>query len=287
MLTIFKHSFSRSRGQILGWGLSLAILGGYMAKFYDTLAAQQESLAQLLASYPKELLAMFGNMSEMFTPAGYLNVEFFSYMPLIIGIYAILTGSGLLAGDEESGTLDLVLSYPLSRTALYWGRLLAFVAAMLSILLLVYVGFAVSVPGTGLDFNLAELAQPFLSLLGILLFYGGLALLLSLLLPSRRLAAMIGGLLLVADFFTGTLARLDENLQALAEWTPLHYYQGGLATQGIEWGWFAGLVGLAVVFMLLAWRRFERRDIRVAGEGGWGLRGWSLRKKQKAAAARA
>ena len=285
MLTIFTHAFSRSRGQILGWGLSLAILGGYLVNFYDTMAAQQESLTELLASYPQELMAMFGGMSEMFTPAGYLNVEFFSYMPLIIGIYAILAGSGLLAGDEESGILDLVLSYPLSRTALFWGRVLAFVVAMLSILLLVYAGFAVAVPGTDLGISLSELARPLLSLLSVLLFYGGLALLLSLVLPSRRLAAMTGGLLLVADFFIGTLARLDENLEPLAEWTPLHYYQGGLAIKGLEWGWFAGLAGLAILFMLLAWWRFERRDIRVAGEGGWGLRGWSLRKKQKAVAA--
>jgi hypothetical protein len=30
-------------------------------------------------------------------------------------------------------------------------------------------------------------------------------------------------------------------------------------------------MGLAVLFLLLAWMLFERRDIRVGGEGGWRL----------------
>jgi hypothetical protein len=30
-------------------------------------------------------------------------------------------------------------------------------------------------------------------------------------------------------------------------------------------------VGVSLVFVLLAWWRFERRDIRVGGEGGWNL----------------
>ena len=33
--------------------------------------------------------------------------------------------------------------------------------------------------------------------------------------------------------------------------------------------WVIGLLVVAVVFALLAWWRFERRDIRVGGEGGW------------------
>jgi len=91
------------------------------------------------------------------------------------------------------------------------------------------------------------------------------------LLPSRRLAAMVSGLLLVASFFITTLARLDENLENLAKLSPLNYYQGGLALLEVEWGWFAGLLGAALLITLLAWWRFQRRDIRVAGEGGWQL----------------
>jgi ABC-2 type transport system permease protein len=279
MFTIFKHSLSRNLGTILGWGLSLAVLGGYLVLFYDTLADQQAQLNQLISQYPPELMAMFGGMDDMFTPHGYINVEFFSYMPLILGIYIVISGSGLLVGDEENGTLDLVLAHPVNRTAVFWGRLLSFTATMLAILLITWLGFVLAIPGTLLDISPGEMALPFLTLFTLLALFGMLALLLSMLLPSRRLAAMVSGLLLVASFFITTLARLDENLENLARFSPLNYYQGGLALLEVEWGWLAGLLGAAILFTLLAWWCFERRDIRVGGEGGWQLAFWKAKAK--------
>ena len=169
------------------------MLGGYLILFYDTLAEQQAQLTQLVSQYPPELMAMFGGMEDMFTPHGYINVEFFSYMPLILGIYIVLSGSGLLVGDEENGTLDLVLAHPVSRTAVFWGRLLSFMATVLAILLITWLGFVLAIPGTLLDITPAEMALPFLSLFALLALFGMLALLLSMLLPSRRLAAWSAG----------------------------------------------------------------------------------------------
>jgi ABC-2 type transport system permease protein len=272
MTAIFLNAFSRSRGAILGWGLSLALLGAYLMPFYDTLAKQQESLKQLLSSYPPELMAFFGdtsNMSALFTPEGYLGFEFFSYMPLILGIYAVLVCSGILAGDEENGTLDLVLAHPVSRAALFFGRVLAFVAATVSILALTWLGLFVGKNWSSVEFSGVELARPFVSLCAVVLLFGAMALALSLLLPARRLAAMVAGLFLVASFFVTSLARIDATLEKIAQLSPLNYYQSGQAILGLNGDWIAGLLATAGLFVLIAWWRFERRDIRVGGEGGW------------------
>jgi len=277
MLTIFRYTVTRFWGSILGWGVSLALLGLYMMSFYSTLAGQQEALKQLLANYPPELLAFFGDFNAIFTPEGYLSVEFFSYMPLILGIFAVLAGSGLLASDEENGTLDLVLAHPVSRLALFTGRLLAFVAATVSILVLMWLGLAVGAQSSALEISAGKLASPFISLLGVLLLFGSLALLLSLLLPSRRTAAMVSGLALVASYFITSLSRISPELETAAKFSPLSYYQSGEAILGLNGRWLFGLMAVAVLFTLLAGWRFERRDIRVAGEGGWRLPG--LRRK--------
>jgi ABC-2 type transport system permease protein len=271
MFTIFRNAFSRYRGQILGWGLSLGALCLYMARFYHTIAAQKESYMKMVDAFPKELMAFFStsDMSEMFTPSGFLNIEYFSYMPIIIGIFAILAGSGMLAGDEESGTMDLILAHPVSRTALFVGRGLAFLIATIGILAINWVGFLIGLPGSGLGLNVLEIGQPFISLFATLMLFGTMALVLSMLLPSRRMAAMTSGILMIASFFITTLARLDENLETLAKISPLNYYQGGQGIDGLEWGWVIGLLGISALFVLIAWWRFERRDIRVGGEGGW------------------
>jgi len=270
MQTIFRYRFARLRGQILGWGISLALLSLFMVQFYGTIADQRDQFEQLLDSYPPELIAFFGNFDNFVTPSGYLGIEFFSYMPLVLGVFALLVGSGLLAADEENGRLDLIMAHPISRRAFYWGRLLAFVVATLAILVLSWLGLYVPSRWTELNVvGAVELAQPFLSLFGVLMFFGTLALLLSQFLPSRRMAAMTAGILLVGDFFLIGLSNINTDLKPLAKLTPLYYYQGGEALDDLRLAWVVGLSALTVLFAVVAWWRFERRDIRVGGEGGW------------------
>jgi ABC-2 type transport system permease protein len=115
---------------------------------------------------------------------------------------------------------------------------------------------------------------PYLSLLAVLLFFGALALLLSMVLPSRRVAAMGAGVVLLVSFFLTTLARIDQNLESVASLSPLAYYQSGEAILGLNGAWFGGLLTAAGLLAALAWWRFERRDIRVVGEGTWHWRLW-------------
>jgi ABC-2 type transport system permease protein len=270
MQTVFRYRLARLRGQILGWGISLALLGVMMVQFYGTIAEQRDQFEQLLDSYPQELIAFFGNFDNFVTPSGYLGIEFFSYMPLILGIFAILVGSGMLATDEENGRLDLILAHPVSRRTLYWGRLSAFVVATLAILVLSWLGLYVPSRWTELNVvGLVEMIQPFLSVFGVLMLFGTLALLLSQFLPSRRLSAMTAGILLVGDFFLIGLANINTNLKPVAKLTPLYYYQGGEAIDNPHLSWVVGMLALAILFAIVAWWRFERRDIRVGGEGGW------------------
>lgn len=282
MLTVLLHSLRRSVGRILGWGLSLALLGYFLFSFYDTFAAQQTSLNALLAQYPPELMAFFGDMTQMFTPQGFLTVEFFSYMPLVLGVFAVLAGSGLVVSDEENGTLDLIMAHPVSRTGLFLGRLLAFILSLAAILGITWLAFiAGASQSTGLDLSALELLRPFLSLFAVLLLFGALSLLLSFLLPSRSLAAMVGGLILVASYFIQALSGINDDLKEVAEFLPLRYYQSGDALSGLNAGWLAALLGIAILFILLAASLFQRRDIRVSGEGSWRL--GFLRRRQPAA----
>ncbi len=279
MTTIFRYTLRRFRGQILGWGIALALLGVLLISMYDSFAGEQELFAELLEMYPPEISAFMGDLSAMATPEGWVSLEFFSYMPLILGIFAVLMGSGLLVSHEESGTLDLIMAHPVSRTALFMGRLLAFVTATVAILVITWLGLVVSMTWSSIDIGWGRMWLPMLSLLAELLLFGTMSLLLSMVLPSRRLAATTAGLLLVASFFITGLAKLNEDLELLAKLSPLNYHQALDAFQGLNGAWLAGLLGVAALFAALAWWRFQRRDIRVGGEGGWRLPSLPFRRR--------
>jgi ABC-2 type transport system permease protein len=285
MLTTLRYTFVWLRGQILGWGLGIAVLGLIVVPFYDIFEEQREEMLQMVESYPPEFLAFFGgDATTIATPGGYLGMYGLALLPIIIGIFAVIVGSGLLASDEENGRLDLIVAHPVSRTGLFWGRLLAFVGASVAIVILGWLGFSVFLGGSSLDVSWGEMALPFLPVLTQALIYGTLALLLSMVLPARRLAAAAAGMVMVASYFLSSLATLNEDLALIARLLPYHYFQGGDAMKGLNMTWFLGLLAASALLALLAWWRFERRDIRVGGEGGWRLPSISLPLRRGAAA---
>ena len=115
------------------------------------------------------------------------------------------------------------------------------------------------------------MAVPFLSLLVQTLVYATLALLLSMFLPSRSLAAMITGVVMVVSYFLSSLSFMNERLEMIAKALPYHYFQTVLSFQELNLAWFFALLGICLVMVLLAWLRFARRDIRLSGEGSWRL----------------
>jgi ABC-2 type transport system permease protein len=189
----------------------------------------------------------------------------------VLGIYAVLAGSSLLIGDEENGTLDLILAHPVSRTRLFFGRLVALCTSLAIILAIAWLAFLAGVSQSeGMaSLTALDLMRPFLSLYALLLLFGGLCLLLSMVLPSRNMAAMVGGLILVGSYFIQSLSTINEQLEKVAPYLPLHYYQSSQAVSKLNGNWLAGLAAAALLFILLAWWLFLRRDIRVSGEGSW------------------
>jgi ABC-2 type transport system permease protein len=272
MFAEFKHALRRLRGRIIGWSIGVGLYSLMMVFLYDAVLEMMD-LTELLDAYPPEMMAFIGvtDAHAIMTPAGYLEAYFFNYMTLIIGIFVIGAAVGMLVGDEERGVLDLVLAHPISRAALFGGRALALVVATGVVLLVNWLIWAVPGSQTQLNLTWLEYLRPFIPLLAQLLLFGALALMLSFLLPSARLAGMLTGGLLVGNYLLMGISRLDERLEGAVTLTPLYYYQGGAAVNGLEWGWLAGTLAVALLFTAASWILFSRRDIRVGGEGSWNI----------------
>lgn len=269
MWATVRHELTHMRGQILGWGVSLGLLGAYLTSVFNSFQAQMEQLKQVMGYFPPELFEFFNIDLATLTPFRMLDIKFFSLMPIILGIFAMLACSNMLAGDEEKGLLDLVLAHPVSRRSLFFGKVLAFVVAFIAILAIMWVAISLFMDRAVLQVTPIQMLWPMVSLFAAVLIFGAIALLLSMALPSRRMAWSVSLFLAIASFFVDGMAEIEPSLKQVAKLMPYAYYQGAEAAFGLNVGWIVGLVAPAVVFMLLAWWRFERRDIRVAGEGGW------------------
>jgi ABC-2 type transport system permease protein len=267
--TIFRSQLRGSLAAILGWGVSLFILAAYLAMLHDAFISQQEQFSSMINAYPPELMAAFGGTADLFIPTGFLNFTYFSYVAVLLGFLAISMGSGLLASDEERGRLDLLVAYPVSRVGIFTARLLAAIVSMVLILTLSWLGFVLFIPGTSLKVSAGHMVLPHLELLFFMLFFSGLALLLSQALPSRSAATGLAAGFLLLSYVLKVLVGLNDRLAALERFSPLHYVKGGYAIEGLNAGWMLGLLGIGLVFIILAAWLFENRDLRVSGEGSW------------------
>ena len=272
MFTVILYSLRSSRGAIIGWGIGLAALALMMGSLFDMIASSGDLMEAYVEALP-EIAELF-DFGAMNTPIGWLDVEYFSFVPLIIGLFATGVGASLLARDEEGGALDLILAHPVSRTGLFWGR---FLASTLVIIILLLISWASLLLSTTWSENFTipafDLLLPFVSLFGILMFFMTLALLFSMLLPARSMASMIAGMLVAASFFITLLSGVVEELERAADFSPLTYLETATAIEdGLNLTWFGIFIAIDLVLVLISWLLFQRRDVRVGGEGSWRLK---------------
>lgn len=270
MFAEFKNTLRKLRGSIIGWSVGLFLYDLLISSMYSSIVEMGDQFQEFLAVYPEEMIAFFPSISEFTSPIGFFDTYFSAYMTIILGIFAV-GAARLLVGDEEKGTLDLVISYPVSRTSLFWGRVLAFTSAIAILLISAWLGWVIPAKGVGLDLSPVDLLLGIFPLFLVMLLFAALALLLSLVLPATRAASAVSGGLLVANFLLVGLSNLNADLKPLYEVTPLYYYQGAQFIKDPNWVWMLGLIVAALLLAALAWVLFLRRDIRVGGEAGWQL----------------
>jgi len=269
MFAIFRRKLLKSWLLILGWGLGLGGLGYLLFDIYGSIFQKSVDLQPFIDAFPEEFLAFFGDVDSFLTMEGFLGLEFFSYMPIILGILVITSASSLISKKEEDGTLELIISQPISRSAVFWGNLFALLFSVLLILLMTWVGMSLASNRIEtIDLTAQELINPFISLFAILSVFLSLALFLAMILPNGGSAGLGSGFLLIASYFITSLTRLDEDLAPINRFSPLKYYQGCDAIKVLDVEYLLILLGASIVFLGLAWMIFLKRDLRFGGSGG-------------------
>ncbi len=263
MLNLILIELRKRKNSILGWGLGV---GAYLAMILAIAPSLAEQFSALdLGSIP--VYQAFGIGSSIGTASELIGV-YLPFIGLLIGVYAAITGSQALAGEEDKGTLETLVTLPLPRWMIVCAKAIAIEISILAILALCFLGFAVVWPFVSADIdstitlNKLFIAsfEPFA--LGLLI--GMLSLAAGALLPRRAHALWIGLFVTIGGYFFNNLAPLNETMNALKPFQPFHYYQAGdVLTKSFEWSPFISLLIVASALLILATFFFQRRDITV------------------------
>jgi ABC-2 type transport system permease protein len=218
------------------------------------------SLQQMMDKLPPAIREFFASSElNIGTPEGFLNLELFTFIaPLLVLAYTVVVAGSATAGEEERGTMDLLLANPIPRWRVVVEKAAAFVLGTIVIVALMWAGAAAAATAVGVDLDLGRLAQALVSVLLLGLALGGLALALGAMTGRRWLSSGVSLMVVIAGFFLNGLGALDP-------WRPLspfyHYIANDPLSHGLDPGSALVLVAWAVVGLIVAVVAFERRDL--------------------------
>jgi len=162
-----------------------------------------------------------GDLTDISTPEGFLKAElFFLLTPLFFLVFAIGFGASTIAGEEEQGTLDLLLANPLSRRRVVLEKSGALSMGIILLAIIYWAGLALGTTIVNADVNLLNLAATCFSaaLLGIT--FGTLSLAIGCAMGKHNLAMAGAGGLAVATYFLNALAPVIDSLESFRGLSP-------------------------------------------------------------------
>jgi ABC-2 type transport system permease protein len=266
---IFFETLRRKWRQVFYWGGGLII----WALYPFLLMPDQEGLKgyqDLIEGFDSTIIKAIGLDSgpSLATPEGFIGYAFFSYILLIMGVYAVISGLNVTANDEDSGRMDMLLSLPIPRWRIVVETVAGYMVMLIAICFLAFIGLLLGSAVTPVDVNIATIR--FLE--GALNIIPGTALMMAVtvfigvLVQRRTTAAALAGGFVVVSYLLNSLANIADSsfVNALGKLSLFEYFDRATVLQsGLVWSDVLILLGAAIVFTVASVALFERRDIAV------------------------
>lgn len=263
MTDLVRKELRDQRRALIGWGIGLSAMVLMYSSFWPSVRDNADQFASYLENLPDALRSVIGELS-LGTPVGYLQSELFSFMgPALILVFAIGAGARSLAGEEEQGTLDLLVVTPITRRMIVLQKFAAMALTALGLGVVLWISAVVVGRLFGLDVAIPDIAAATLHLLLLGVAFGAIAMFLGAWRGRRALALGITSALAVGTFILNAFAPTVDGFAWAARLSPFFYYGDSLPLRnGLQIGHASVLVAIATVALVATVAAFDRRDLR-------------------------
>lgn len=262
---VFLKTLRDQKRSLFWWVIGVAALSIFTVLFYPSIAGDP-AFDEMLERLPEALSrAMLGDVTDLTSPEGYLNSQLFVFMvPLVLMIFTVGKGSGAIAGEEEKGTLELLLSYPLRRWRLVVDKFLAMVVATAVIATGIWFSLFVGAIMVDMEIGAWRLAEATFSAALLSLVFGTFALALASATGKRNMSIGVTAGLATAAYLLNAMAPLAESLEPSRKFSPFYYYSSGdPLSNGLDPLHVLMMAALVAIFLTISAVTFERRDVGV------------------------
>jgi ABC-2 type transport system permease protein len=258
---IARKSLRDYRSALVSVGIVLLAVAVMDLLIYPSYKTSLEDL-----ELPAGFEGFLGEAGSISSPEGFIAAEFFSWIPLLLIVVAIIAGTAAIAGEESAGTLDLLLAQPVSRRRLLLERFGGMAAGLTLVALFSLPGFVIGLLVVDFDLGFDRILAATVNMLPVTFLFLAFSLWMSAALPSRSAASILGIGLVVVAYFLNLIGSAVDVLEWPRKLSPFYWADGShVLVHGFDFGRAGLLLAVAAVFLLLALRAFERRDIASGG----------------------
>jgi ABC-2 type transport system permease protein len=254
------------RRSLIWWTVGISAFMALYLSIYQNIKQDPATYGTaVLDKFPGVLKDLMGGMGDLTSGAGYLNTVVYQlFVPVMFTVCAMLLANRALAGPEEAGTLELIVTLPVDRGRLVLQRFAGLALGLLAVAavtLLVAWGLSVAT-GMGVAFDRILAVHTGVYLLS--LFFGTVTLAAGAATGRKAIAGGVLGAWLVLGYAVVTVGR-DVAAVSWLKWvSPFHYYfEGRPLYEGLPVGDYLVLAGATAVLVLTSVLAFDRRDVGV------------------------
>lgn len=257
--SIFLKTLYEKRWSTIIWSISIVLLTIMTMAVFPTL---RDTFGKSLKDVPEGAKAFLGDVSAYQTIEGFVDLQVLAQMVFFTIIMGVILGTGLLAGEENEGTLQTLLSHPVSRSKVYFQKLMAIavMVGIVSLALLVAMLLGALMVGESLAIGRSILAVMMLWLVTMVFTVLGYSM--GAAIPHRGLSGVVAGMLTFITYLVTALAPNVKWLKVPNYFSPFRYFNNpSILKNGLEWGDFGILMAICVGLVAIGYFVFVKRDV--------------------------
>lgn len=254
--TMIRYNFERARTSLIWWIIGVALYTVINIAVYP---AFKDSILLQTQSYPQGLIDAFG-LSNLDQLGPYLYAQVFLMLPLVLSFLPITSFAAAIAGAEERGGLDVILTQPVKRRSLVLATWVVAVMCVGVVLLVTGLLSWLTIQLIGEELSLWDTMRASWSVFPVTIAVGTIGLVLSTLMRSRGavLGASIGIVFLL--YLIDVIGKVNKDLDTLRYISPFRYFNDVFTYDIPVWHYLL-LIGIALVLLGVSIKAFDRRDV--------------------------
>ena len=244
--------------------INVGLLWMYIALF-PAFKNQSAAMTEMLKAYPESFMKAFNfDIASFNTIEGFLSTEQFSFMwPLLVILMSVGFAGTAFAGEIEKGTIEVLLSQPISRLKLFISR---YLAGLFSLIIFVLFSVYPAIPIMKI-YDISFKVENFTTM-ALLAFLFGLAIysigmFCSVIFSDKGKVFFISGGLLVVMYVLNIASALKESLSDIKYGSFFYYFNPSQALshdQIDHWSYLI-FIATAIILTVIGGIYFMKRDI--------------------------